>query len=1297
MKQSRWFLSLVCIPLIYPIDLLRAQTAPKTAVRKPVLVEPGPRIPTIQYSDGAGKELESETVWRPFCIDVANQTTLEDLRNIAQISKAAAAANPPPAEPPMNVAGVITPRFNLEFNATTAMPAGAVAALEEVEYFFESQFTDPINVTINIAFAALGSGVLGGTSSSYLNVTWPNTRDALISGMDANDTIQSFIPPGATIPVRYDGNTATVTNETRVFVTFANYRATVGTVNGTVASMTFNNQFSWDYDPPVFEVGGTYDFQSIIVHEVGHALGFVSGADFRTNDMEMLDVYRFQRSDGAGDFNPDDAAEFTTQARLVDLNAPGTNDDSNSDLITVEYQMSDGSPNQASHFREQSPSIGIMDPTFASGQTFYPNFLRNPDLNMFDAMGWDFPHLNQTCPQATEMACNSTVHFDNLPLVDSPSPPFSCGNGTTHVGVLWYSFTATHESARISTCDSQAADPTFAVYENACGSLVEIACGETGGCAGSTKASVCVQGLTPGNTYYIQVAARNLTSRGIIELDIQCSCDGACCLPPPALCLVTNQDVCTTLGGSFAGSETLCDGDDDLDGHDDLCQSDYSAYGQAPTPAQEDLSSNLDISDATPNSVLVEGFESDGRAVRSVRWWGSVLDPNVNPDGWFVGFHEPRATGGSPAQALGLYFCGSEVMTPAAMSFDACDIEAVVQYTVDLVDCCLVEANPDSRSSQTPAIAGGFLAEDCTEYALSIQALAGRRYDADGLGVCIVAATATTAAGDFWGWHSTVDDHITGPALSTTVSEVGSDWLFDPWVTATASCGNSNTAFELFTSEPLGVTSQIIWSNGMPNNIDALNSQFGGARVDWITVDDVDFPDGATVNDLHWFNEEQNTFAWDNKVRLEIYPDNAGAPDESGGPTLALWVPTDGGSVTRTPVSGGFFFPRYRYDMTGLNISLGSGRWWIGVATAGVTGSTGQAYWPTSHKQGVSPLFFGSQAYTRAPSNGIPSFVGWSTRVGGFFYDMNLDVTASSLVDCNCNSTPDDQDAVAGPDCNSNGIPDECEADCNANGSPDDCDVALATSPDCQGNGRPDECDVNYGFSIDVNGDNVPDECCEVIVTPTRDPADLNKCRFITVPAPPAGLRAVRVRLASLHHPNPPYTAEAAQDFSSFEGEVRWLGPPVQYVESSSNPTTFKVSTLQCEPFYADWSIIGVVHVSGPEIVPSSVYDVQWITDGCFEDSETSFSAPLSIPTTRWGDVEVLFNPPSATAQPDVGDISALVNKFRSVPGAITKARGLLSGNIPDPGLDLNFTHISACVDAFRGKGYPHPGPASCP
>jgi hypothetical protein len=80
--------------------------------------------------------------------------------------------------------------------------------------------------------------------------------------------------------------------------------------------------------------------------------------------------------------------------------------------------------------------------------------------------------------------------------------------------------------------------------------------------------------------------------------------------------------------------------------------------------------------------------------------------------------------------------------------------------------------------------------------------------------------------------------------------------------------------------------------------------------------------------------------------------------------------------------------------------------------------------------------------------------------------------------------------------------------------------------------------------------------------------------------------RAFRVRLVSLHHPDPPYTGGVAADFTAFEGEYRWVGTPGTYTESQFDPTIIMMSVLTCQPVYLDWSPIGLLHVTGPEIVP---------------------------------------------------------------------------------------------------------------
>jgi len=222
---------------------------------------------------------------------------------------------------------------------------------------------------------------------------------------------------------------------------------------------------------------------------------------------------------------------------------------------------------------------------------------------------------------------------------------------------------------------------------------------------------------------------------------------------------------------------------------------------------------------------------------------------------------------------------------------------------------------------------------------------------------------------------------------------------------------------------------------------------------------------------------------------------------------------------------------------------------------------------------------------------------------------------------------------------------------------------------------------------------------------PGADPTGINKPRFISFSVPSAATAAasetaLRVTLLSLHHPDPPYTGGASVQFAAFEGQTMWVSPPMQYVESASSGTPFYASQLQCTPHYQDWTTITLLHVTGEAIVPSSFYEVQNLAASCAgnEAACAAASAPLLIKTTRWGDVATPYNPPATDPQPDTSDISALVNKFKSALGAPIKARALLFGDSRgriDIAPDLNFSHISACVDAFKGLPYPYK-PGKC-
>jgi len=222
------------------------------------------------------------------------------------------------------------------------------------------------------------------------------------------------------------------------------------------------------------------------------------------------------------------------------------------------------------------------------------------------------------------------------------------------------------------------------------------------------------------------------------------------------------------------------------------------------------------------------------------------------------------------------------------------------------------------------------------------------------------------------------------------------------------------------------------------------------------------------------------------------------------------------------------------------------------------------------------------------------------------------------------------------------------------------------------------------------------------------DPSGLSKSRMISFTPPalsiagPASPTAIRVKLTSLHHVSPSYTNGVSIPFAQFEGQSLYVGPPVQYVESDSSLTPFKASKLQCDPDYRDWTTVGLLHVTGEAIVPSSSYQVENLAASCAgnETTCTAVSTALFVTTGRWGDaVEAFQDPNQAASQPDFDDIGALVNKFKSLVGAPIKAHAKLYGvdarGLIDITPDVGFDDISLDVDAFKGVPYPYK-PGKC-
>jgi len=296
----------------------------------------------------------------------------------------------------------------------------ALAAFQQAADRWSAKLFDPIIVNIDFDFNALGVGVLASAGSLHASVSLTSVKAQLAADATSADdaTAVANLPTGANFDFRTNQDDGTVIldannsqNNSNLSITSANAKALGYTVNtGGLADVgiTFNSAggFTWDFDPIIGGItAGQYDFVGISTHEIGHALGFVSGVDqvdyyhgsgpgaaevtCGANSLDpctvfsVLDLYRYSEDAkllggvGTRDFaygtHPNGLPFFSIDGGITSLGA------------TFETGANQGTGQQASHWRD-GLGIGIMDPTFAAGEL---GIITSLDIQAFDVIGFD--------------------------------------------------------------------------------------------------------------------------------------------------------------------------------------------------------------------------------------------------------------------------------------------------------------------------------------------------------------------------------------------------------------------------------------------------------------------------------------------------------------------------------------------------------------------------------------------------------------------------------------------------------------------------------------------------------------------------------------------------------------------------------------------------------------------------------------------------------------------------------------------------------------------------------------------
>ncbi|MDL2355955.1 MAG: NF038122 family metalloprotease [Pseudomonadota bacterium] len=299
----------------------------------------------------------------------------------------------------------------IHFNYATGMDPTALAGFQAAATRWTDILRDNVQVNLNIGFTALGAGILGSTGSTKVTYSYDAYRNALaadaigvydqaaVAGLSKSSCLNVVMngtgvnPAGVGSGALFLDNNCNANNNT-IRPTLANARAlglTAAVDSRVDGSISFSNLFTWDFNAADGVDANAYDFVGVATHEIGHALGFISGVDILDGNragnysdaaftyIAPTDLYRCSDvSKGAGadlDFSAD------TRTKYFSL------DKCNTTLATFSTGVAFGDGRQASHWKDNA-GYGIMDPTAGKGEVMTISAL---DRKMFDVIGWNVP------------------------------------------------------------------------------------------------------------------------------------------------------------------------------------------------------------------------------------------------------------------------------------------------------------------------------------------------------------------------------------------------------------------------------------------------------------------------------------------------------------------------------------------------------------------------------------------------------------------------------------------------------------------------------------------------------------------------------------------------------------------------------------------------------------------------------------------------------------------------------------------------------------------------------------------
>jgi PEP-CTERM motif len=306
--------------------------------------------------------------------------------------------------------------WNLNYTPDTSAEAraGFLAATD----YWSSVLKDNITLNLTVGMEKLAPNVLASAASKEVQLDYTTYRNALQADgkSGADTTALNSLAPGAAVNMlinrtrenpygagsatAYVDNNNSVNNRT-IRLTSANQKALGLGGNSALSdgSVTFSSQYAsqFDFDRSDGIATDKIDFIGTAIHELGHALGFLSGVDVVDACSAIDCTGGTQKPPHSEDdfvfLGPLDLYRYSTQSTasgVIDFSASTTDkyfslDQGKTAIASFATGSQFGDGNQPSHWKN-GLNLGVMQPFLLPGQL---GSIADLDLLALDVIGWD--------------------------------------------------------------------------------------------------------------------------------------------------------------------------------------------------------------------------------------------------------------------------------------------------------------------------------------------------------------------------------------------------------------------------------------------------------------------------------------------------------------------------------------------------------------------------------------------------------------------------------------------------------------------------------------------------------------------------------------------------------------------------------------------------------------------------------------------------------------------------------------------------------------------------------------------